>query len=264
MSHFNLAFITGASSGIGEALARLIAQKGINLFLLGRNQSKLDQLKDELSSKVHVDILSADLGKTEERQKVIHLIREQSPDLIINNAGLGFYGDSIERSTSEALEVLDVNVLALVEFTLEGARTLISQQRSGTILNVSSVAGCLPSFPGFAIYGASKAFVNYFTASVDEELYAQGIHVLAACPGVVDTHFQERAGSKKTEQNKDGNSKEPRMTAQFAAEEIWKQIENEQVIRIFNWKYRLSIFITLFIPHKWLRKLLKASIKSRR
>lgn len=257
---YKLAFITGASSGIGEALARLLARKGMHLFLTGRNIQNLERLKGELESQVQVQILAADLAKREDRGKIVNILREQAPDLLVNNAGLGFYGDAINRPPSDALQIIEVNVNALVEFTLEAARALASRKQPGTILNVSSVAGFLPVFPGLAAYGASKAFVNSFSQSLDEELAPQHIRVLAACPGVVQTHFQERAGSKKPLSQRS----EAPMSAEFAAQEIWKQIESGQTIRIFSGKYRIGVFLTHFIPKKWLAKILRKNIQSRR
>ncbi len=245
---FQKALITGASSGIGEALAKLLAEKGISLIIHGRDQEKLESLANDLRTLVPVEIVVADLTKPEERTKVIQAIHQAAPDLLINNAGMGLYGEALTFTTEDQMSMFRLNCDALLELTLEGARTLATHRRDGVILNVSSVAGFIP-VPHFAIYSASKAFVTHVSESLDEELRLRGIRVLAACPGVVRTNFQKRAMR--------GGPKLPRqaavMTPEYAAEQIWKQIESGQSVRTFNWVYRLTSFLVRYaVPRAWL------------
>jgi short-subunit dehydrogenase len=259
MQRFQLALVTGASSGIGEALACLLAHQGIHLLLTGRNRQQLESLQQKLSAQVQVDCLVADLRQVEDRKEVVAAIHARCPDLIVNNAGIGLYGGVLENPISQSLEMLEVNIKALVEITLEGARTLVSKGKTGTILNVSSAAA-FQIFPSFAVYSASKTFVNRFTESLDEEFRPYGIRVLAACPGMVGTRFQERAGAKHQETARNKKF----MTPEFAAQEIWKQIDRGQTIRIFDWRYRLGTLLSRYlIPKRWLAKILKSSIESR-
>ena len=190
---FKCALVTGATSGIGEAVARLLAEKGIPLLLTGRQKERLDQLAEELGKRVAVETFVADLSSPHEREILLAKIRERAPDLIINNAGLGLYGEAVKYPNAKSLEIVQVNVEALVDVAIEAARTLLAAKRPGVILNVSSAISQLVS-PGFTIYGATKAFVNHFSESFDWELRGRGIRVLAACPGVVKTNFRERAG----------------------------------------------------------------------
>lgn len=245
---FQKALVTGASSGIGEALARLLAQKGIPLLIHGRDEAHLNALADELRDLVPVETILADLAKKEDRAKVVAAIHHSAPDLLVNNAGMGLYGEALTYTTDEQMDMFKLNAEAVLELTLEGARTLASNRKDGVILNVSSVAGFIP-IPHFAVYCATKSFVTHLSESLDEELRLRGIRVLTSCPGVVRTNFQKRAMR--------GGPKLPRqmavMTPEYAAEQIWKQIESGKSVRTFNWVYRLSSFLVRYVvPRAWL------------
>lgn len=253
----SLAMITGASSGIGTALCRLLADKGVRLLITGRDQERLETLASELRSKIEVMVFPADLTNLSDRAGLIKKMRLHHPDLVINNAGFGLYGDALSHPTANQLAIFDVNAASVLELTLEAARIMKDNAIKGTILNVSSAAGFLV-FPSMSVYAASKSFVNQVSEALDIELERFGIRVLAACPGMVDTHFRERAG---------GVSQPPRknvMTASFAAEQIWWQIQQRKPLYVFDWKYRVGLFLARFVPKKWLAKLLRKEIEERR
>lgn len=237
---FQLALVTGSTSGIGEALARLLAQKKIALLLTGRNEEKLKQLKAELSN-VSVETLVADLSTSEGRKQVIALIHRREPDLVINNAGVGLYGDVLMSETQEAEKLIELDVVSVFSLSIEAARTLLTAKKKGTILNVSSAAA-FPIFPGFTVYSAAKACVNQFSESFDAETASQGVRVLAACPGYVATQF--RSNAKGTGQSL---LETGAMSADFAAQEIWKQILSGKRVRVFNWRYRFMNFFVKYI-----------------
>lgn len=256
---FKLALITGATSGIGEALARLLAEKKIALLLVGRNQEKLEKLTQELSSWVKVESVVADLESREGRAKLIDAIHHKAPDLVINNAGKGFYGDALTGTTEESMQLMELNGMAVMELTLEAARTLVTLNKTGTILNVSSVAGFF-IFPKFAVYAASKTFVTHLSESLDEEMKEYGIRILNSCPGMVDTNFRTRAGEEEFSHRE----KKETMTAAYAAEQIWKQIKNNKKTNIFNWPYRVLSFLAKYvIPKKAVSFLLKRGVSKR-
>lgn len=253
-NHFTLALITGASSGIGQELCRLLANQGIPLLIHGRNRENLDKLAAELNQKVTVKIIQADLSIPSQQELVIEAIHQNKPDLVINNAGFGLYGDLLSYPTEEQLEILQVDGYALAKITIEAARTLKAEAREGVIMNISSAAA-FPIFPGFAIYSATKAFVNQFSESFDEETKKYGVRVLVACPGVVETEFRKNARGKKL-------SGEKMMRADFAASQIWQQIVKRKKMRIFNWTYRLSIFFVRYLlPKSLVAKLVERQIQ---
>src|SRR6185295_4950732 len=179
--------ITGASSGIGAALARLLSAKGLSLIVTGRNEEALQQLKSSLSTPV--DIVVADLSQKAGVERVLQVVTDQAPHLVINNAGLGFYG---EATLQEANQVIDVNVRALVSITIEATKVLRQKNIPGIICNVSSVVAFQPT-PYMSVYAASKAFVTSFSEAEDMVLKQYGIRVLSSCPGAVETDFVRRA-----------------------------------------------------------------------
>lgn len=183
--------ITGASSGIGEAFARRLAAEGHNLVLAARSEQKLRSLCDELGSAHQVDcrFVAVDLL---EPGAVARLFDETEQggleiDWLINNAGFGSAGDFAELDMERELEIIDLNVSALVALTHRYLRKM-RERRRGTIINVSSAAGFQP-IPFMATYAASKAFVSSFSEAIAEENRPFGILVLALCPGSTKTNF---------------------------------------------------------------------------
>lgn len=255
MAH-RLALITGATSGIGRATCEYFARKGIDLLISGRDQEQLTLLQHDLSPQVSVEILQADLKLARDRQRLIDSIHERIPDIVINNAGFGLYGEALTYSTNEQVDILEVNGRAVLEITLETARTLMSVGKKGIILNVSSVAA-FQICPTLAVYGASKAFVNQFSQAFDFEFKRHGIRVLTLCPGMVATNFQKRAGGK-IDSRKVGV-----MSSSFVAEQIWTQIERLDPLTIIDWKYRLMTFLCSFIPKRLRAHAFESLIKKR-
>lgn len=255
MTH-SLALVTGASSGIGRALCFILAEKGINLIISGRNLNELEETAQVLRRNVAVQIVQADLAIPHERKTLIELIRLRAPDLVINNAGFALYNDAILHETEKQMQILEVNGMALLQITLEAAKAMKAHKMRGVIMNISSVAGFF-IFPCFSVYAASKSFVNELSQSLDYELAPEGIRVLAACPGMVDTNFRVRSGGTSN------IKKEGLMTAQYAAEQIWNQINQKKRLNIFNWKYRLAVLARHFIPQFLYSKILKKNIKER-
>lgn len=240
------ALITGATSGIGEATARFLYKQGYRLCLTGRVEEKLKSLKKELAP---CQVLVADLSTEEGRERVMEVLEKNFFDLLINNAGFGLYKDLIDQSGSQLHEMLEVNCLSVVLLTQKAAKKALELKKECTILNVSSVAGEFPT-PGMAVYGATKAFVTSFSEATDVELQGKGVRVLANCPGRVATQFSYRASGgvqkKKTSMH---------MTPEYAAEQIWKQIEAKQPKRVYNSAYRWSAYYSKFFKRHLMHKM---------
>lgn len=255
---FRKALITGASSGIGEAVARQLATRGLALILAGRDAQRLEALAEELSSQAEVETFLGDLALEQDRQRLISIIHQNAPDLVINNAGLGLYGPALSHTTAAQMEIVHVNVTGLLELSLEAARTLITKHRPGVILNVSSVADSTIA-PWFSVYCASKAFVTSLSQSLDFELRGHGVRVLAACPGVVTTRFMMRSGGSS------GAFRNPLgvMTTEFAAREILNQVDAGKRVHAFNWRYRLIRFLCRYLfPTSWVAASMRKSIQA--
>jgi len=190
------ALVTGASSGIGEELARLAAADGCDLILVSRRQETLESLARELSVAhgVSARVIAADLNDPEAPRRIVEEIeKEKIPvDILVNSAGLGAYGRFFETDLAKQLEVIRVNVAALTDLTGRILPGMIARRR-GRILNVASTAAFQPG-PYMSVYYASKAYVLSFSEAIAEELRGTGVTVTALCPGPTPTEFQERSG----------------------------------------------------------------------
>jgi short-subunit dehydrogenase len=187
--------VTGASGGIGAALARVFAKNGHEVALVARREKEMVLLATELavSCKYKPHVITADLQRSDAPARIAHelLGRGLEPQIVVNNAGFGLHGAAAELDRAEQLAMLDLNVRALTDLSLRWIDGIV--RHDGGILNVASVAGFLPG-PGMAVYYASKAYVLSFTEALARELEPQGVRVTALCPGPVQTDFQMRAG----------------------------------------------------------------------
>ena len=252
---FKRALVTGASSGLGKVLCEKIAAQGIPLIITGRNIEKLEELAHQLGSNPVVE--AADLCKKSERQKIINLIHQYAPDLVINNAGFGFYGHTLALTTQEQLEIFEVNVNAVFELTVETARALQAHDQPGTIVNISSAAAFF-IYPTFTAYASAKACVNNFSQALDAEFAPLGIRVLTACPGQFATSFRTRAAKGHPQQGSFGT-----MSVDRVADQILAQIKRGQRLSIIDWRYKILTLLTKLLPQKWLQGALMKSLKKR-
>lgn len=186
------AVVTGASSGIGEAIARRLADAGTHVVLVARTKDRLDALAEELGGGDHATVHVADLGEPRDVAEVAELITNDADiDLVVNNAGFGVTAPVIETDAMAQLGMIDVNVRCLTQLS-HAAGVAMAERGRGGILNISSVAGYAPT-PESAVYGATKAFVSSFSQALHMELKPAGIHVACVAPGFTRTEFQERA-----------------------------------------------------------------------
>ena len=196
MSTWTRALVTGASSGIGEVLARKLAAEGTDLVVVARDRKRLEALAKELTEAhgVEIEVLRADLAKKAQLAAVEERVAStDSPvDLLVNNAGFGTYGPFIELDADEEEREVQVNCNALVRLCHAAAPGMV-QRRRGTIVNVSSLASRAAT-PRNAVYAATKAFVSHFSDALHEELRKTGVTVTVVEPGFTRTEFQQRAG----------------------------------------------------------------------
>jgi hypothetical protein len=191
------ALVTGASSGIGEALARALAARGMNVALAARREDLLRRLAEELRReyRVQANVLPADLGKPAAAGVLwIEATDGREIHLLVNNAGFGLKGRFDALPLERQAEMVRLNCTALMELT-HLALPAMRERRAGGIVNVASVAAFQP-IPDLAVYAASKAFVLSLTQAVAEECRGSGVRVLALCPGPVATGFQDVAGTQ--------------------------------------------------------------------
>lgn len=188
------ALITGASSGIGAATARRLAKKGLKVILVARRKERLEQLAAEIQAGGGVaKIFVVDLSNEEAINQLTVQLKQEGwmPDVLVNNAGFGWYGFFTDMAEETALEMLQVNIKAAILLT---RRILPHMQtnRCGAIINVSSIAGSMPN-QGIAMYSASKAFLDAFTTSLHREMRGSGVQVSLIRPGPVKTEFFQTA-----------------------------------------------------------------------
>ncbi len=196
MARIERALVTGASSGIGAAFARALAQRGVHPVLVARREDRLKGLADALvrDHGVDAEVLVADLADAADLERVAERLRreERAVDLLVNNAGFGAYGP-VHRADPDLLaRMVAVNITAVVQLTRAFLPGLLARPRGG-VINVGSTAGERPG-PHAADYGASKAFVNRWTEALHEELRGSGVRVLLLAPGFTATEFQQVAG----------------------------------------------------------------------
>jgi uncharacterized protein len=191
---FTRALVTGASWGIGEALARELATRQVDLVLVARSADRLAALAQELRDRdgIEVEVLSADLTDEAALTRVEDRLRSADApiDLLVNNAGVGQVGDFADLDIERAQQVIELNVVAPVRLThaaLPGLR-----ERAGGVLNVSSIGANQP-VPRMATYAATKAFLTSWSESLHEELRGSGVHVTVLAPGFTRSNFVEAA-----------------------------------------------------------------------
>jgi uncharacterized protein len=190
-----VAVITGASAGIGVAMARVFAREGHQLALVARREDRLRALADEIAAKGprRPIVIADDLLKAGSSERIRSALAEHGaePQYVVNNAGFGLLGPAASRDRNELLAMIDLNVRTLTELSLAFVDSL--ERHKGGILNVGSMAGFLPG-PGMAVYYATKAYVLSFSEALHSELSPRGVRVTVVCPGPVPTEFAARAG----------------------------------------------------------------------
>jgi short-subunit dehydrogenase len=226
--------ITGASGGIGEAFARIYAKRGDELILVGRNLEKLEKLGRELESRVH--IFQLDLSQKESPKKLFEFAKEFKIDILINNAGVGMYGNFLESDIEENLAMVQLNISSLMELTHLFANQML-ERGSGKILNVSSIAGFQP-IPKFASYSASKSFVLHFSETLNYELKGSGVQISALCPGATKTEFDKRAKMENAPLFQKGV-----MSAEKVAEIGVRGLEKGNTVTVTGFKNRFLSFM---------------------
>ncbi len=191
----DVALVTGASGGIGEELARLLAAGGADVVLLARSADKLQSLASELARahNINASVLSVDLSAPDAADAVVRTLAERqlTIDILANNAGFGTHGEFAQEDPRELERMLYLNVVALTMLTRHLLPGMLERRR-GRILNVASTAAFQPG-PLMAVYYASKAYVLSLSEALAEETRGTGVTVTCLCPGPTRTGFQSRA-----------------------------------------------------------------------
>ena len=233
------ALITGASSGIGRDMARVLSDKGYGLILVARNEKSLNDLKDEL--KTNVEVISMDLSDIENCQKLYEQVKDKNIDILINNAGFGDIGAFRKTDLDKELSMINLNIKAVHILTKLFIDDFIKRD-SGYILNVSSSASFQPG-PLMATYYSTKAYVTHLTLAIYEELkhMKSKVKVSCLCPGPVDTNFNKVANCE---------FKVKSLPSEYVAKYAINKMLKNKLLIIPGVNIKLAYLFGRFIPTK--------------
>jgi uncharacterized protein len=256
------ALITGASAGLGAEFARQLAAAGVaQVVLVARRLDRLEALRDELVGQYHLlkaHAVAADLQTALGRQVVLDYLMQQhlSVDLLINNAGLGDMGSFTSAAWPKLALTMEVNVIALTAFTHALLPSMIARKK-GRIVNLGSIAGYAP-LPDFAVYAATKAYVNSFSEALHWELYGTGVTVTAVCPGPIPTEFFTVAARTNGKRKLDSPTFF-QITAQTCVRQALSAAAQGQPRIVTGWIVRVAAAIMGQLPLWWLRTIYRWS-----
>ena len=188
--HKVTALVTGASSGLGVEFCRQLAERCDVIIAVARRAERLEALARELAESTEVHCLKADLGTIEGVARTMEAIRQKGPvDYLVNNAGFSTYGHFAGLPIEDQRAMVNLHIDAAITLC-RAAIPFMCELGAGNIINVSSLATFVPG-KGLAVYGASKAFLNYYSQALQVEVAASGIEVQALCPGYIRTEFHD-------------------------------------------------------------------------
>lgn len=253
--------LTGASSGIGYEMATQLAEKKMNLILVARTETKLQQMQAELTGKydILVQYFVTDLSDVYAAIDLYKAVQQENylVTALINNAGVGNYGNFTETSLEEELRMIEINISSVVALTKLFAKDMVSR-KSGRIMNVSSLLAFLP-FPYYTVYSATKAFVLAFSETLAAELDGTGVIVTSLYPGTVDTAFTTDK-MQSTNNYKNNKPMHPKVVAAQAVKHLLHG-KGKKVVGFQNW---FNSKLSSFTPDSIMMKIKKhlASVKS--
>ncbi len=241
----SFALVTGASAGIGEAIARGLARRKVPQLLVARSEERLAALAAELRalSGVAVEAIALDLASDGAAQRLFAATEGagRPVGLLVNNAGFGFYGPQEEQGLERTLRMLKLNVATLVELT-DRLLGPMRERKGGYVLNVASTAAFLP-VPYMAVYAATKAFVLSYSQALHEELLGRGVAVTALCPGTTRTDFHRVAGLAPG-----ARVRFPSLSAEAVAEAGLRGLERGKALVVPNLLDSAWIFTGRLVP----------------
>ncbi len=251
---FSSALVTGASSGIGEVLARKLAGAGVAVVVVARRADRLRTIADEFDG---VEVLTADLLTMSGQRAVAARLADQDRpiDLMVNNAGFGTNGSFHELDVERLADEVGLNVAALTRLSHAALAAMVPRRR-GWLLNVSSVASFQPA-PRLAVYAATKAYVTSLTESLHEEAKPHGVHVTALCPGLTKTEFQSVSN---TDQYADVFPGIAWTSPDQVADEGLSSVIANRALAVPGAQYKVLTAATNVTP-RWLRRRVSALIQ---
>ncbi len=247
----SVAIITGASSGIGLELAKIMASKGHDLILVARREEELHKLAEELKPhNRNIWVYPADLSKIDAAKELFNWTKSNNiyPEILVNNAGFGDMTDFAESNLKKLQEMIQLNMVALTELTWYFLPEMI-RRKKGYMLNIGSTASFIPG-PGMAVYHATKAFVLNFGESLREELRGTGVSLSTLCPGPTQSGFQEKANM----QNAWLFNQAPLPNSKEVAALGYKSMMGRKSISVHGFANKLIPLMTRTFPRSWVSR----------
>jgi len=253
------ALVTGASSGIGAEIARLLAAHGADLVITARREKRLEALATEVRDEhgVEVKVIPSDLAEDGAVEALYEATEGagHAVDILINNAGFGLYDDFIEIPWTRHRTMLEVNVVALTGLTRLFVPEMVRRGR-GNVMNIASIAAYTPC-PNFASYAASKAYVRNFTEALDYELEGTGVDAICVSPGGTRTEFTEVAA-----QNVKKSGEKFMMDADECARiAVEKMLAGRRNV-VTGFLNALMMWMMRFVPRGWQPAIIHSSMSS--
>lgn len=242
------ALVTGASSGIGAAVARELAGRGVHLVLTARRKDALDAVANECAARgVRVDVATTDLGRPEAAHALWNIASAGGPvDICVNNAGFGYFRRFEDIEWERDAEMLQLNVTSLVQLSLLFLRARKADPGRAYLLNIASI-GAYQSVPNMAVYAASKAFVRNFTEALHDEHAGTPVSATCVCPGGTKTEFHANAGAG----NYSWLANASMMTAEQCAQISVRAMERGKRTVIPGFMNKLSCFGVRLVPRRF-------------
>jgi len=256
------ALITGASAGLGATFAQELAKRSMDLVLVARSQDKLEQLAQDLRDiyGIKVEVIVQDLTAPDAAPKILEIVNQKTIaiDLLINNAGFGDYGAFSQTSRRKQLEMIQLNILALVDLT-HHILPQMQQRGSGSIINLSSIAGFQP-LPYLSVYSATKAFVLSFSEALWAENQHRGVKILAACPGPTETNFFTTANF--AEYAPESLQQQQTDSPEVVVQEILQALDRDDCTVVTGqWQNHFIVNLPRFFPRKTLVQLVEQQFR---
>jgi hypothetical protein len=245
------ALVTGASSGIGRELCKLLARDGHDLVVVARRRERLEALANTLEADFGVNVLveTADLSDPDAPSELFERLQTQNVqvDILVNNAGFGTQGRFWELDREGELDEIQLNVSAVADLTHLFVEPMV-ERGDGKILNIASTAAFQPG-PFMSTYFATKSFVLHFTEGLAYELRVTGVSATVHCPGATETEFAEKAGNDDSLLFQAASVATPEAVAGHA----YRSMLRGKTVAIHGWMNKLTAFITRFSPRSAVR-----------
>ncbi|MDQ0467933.1 SDR family NAD(P)-dependent oxidoreductase [Labrys wisconsinensis] len=256
-----VALVTGASGGIGEAIAHVLAEEGEDLVLVARSEAGLERVAAAIRARTDraVLVLALDLERRDAADVLRARLAQEGLTVrhLVNNAGYGLCGEVAELPREGQLGMIDLNCRALTDLTVTFLPEILAT--GGGVLNVASVAGFVPG-PGMAGYYASKAYVVSLTRALAFELRDRGVKVSALCPGPTPTGFGARAGYRGSRAMALTRPLDPMLVARIGVAGYRKG----KLVVVPGWRNRLIVALLAVLPHALVLPMLAKAQRQRR